>query len=232
MKVESEIRMLDSVMRNLNSMYISFPHSLSQKIVILQHDISASNSFSQRVFSIEHGGNKIPSWFHHQGMDGSVSVNLPKNWYVSDNFLGFVVCYTGRLMNVTTHLILLSDDGMSWMTLKFSNYSEFSNYSVWETELCNPSIHFFLVPRAGLWDTSKANGKKPNDYRIIKSSFSGEMKEFGFRLLYKDEPDLEASLLQMRENNDEPTDHSIGTSISRYGDSERHDVASCSSLRI
>ncbi|XP_049410553.1 TMV resistance protein N-like [Solanum stenotomum] len=113
MKVESEICMLDSVMRYLNSMYISFPHSLSQKIVIWQHDISASDSFSQRVFSIEHGGNKIPSWFHYQGMDGSVSVNLPKNWYVSDNFLGFVVCYTGRLMNVTTHLIPLSDDGKS-----------------------------------------------------------------------------------------------------------------------
>ncbi|KAK4707705.1 hypothetical protein R3W88_028630 [Solanum pinnatisectum] len=215
MKVKSDIHMLDSVMRDLNSMYISLPRSLSQDIVSLPKAISASDSLSQRVFTIVHGGNKIPSWFHHQGMDESVSINLPENWYVSDNFLGFAVCYSGNLIDITVDLIPSCDDRMT-QKLELStlpNYdSESSSGLECDTE---PTIHFFLVPLAGLWETSKANGKTPNDYGLIKLLFSGEMKEFGFRLLYKDEP----------------TEHCIGTKRNRYDDSEHHDEVSCSSSK-
>ncbi|KAH0745177.1 hypothetical protein KY285_006834 [Solanum tuberosum] len=55
------------------------------------------------------------------------------------------------------------------------------------------------------------------------------INKFGFRR-YKDEPELE-SLLQMRENNDEPTEHCIGTKRSRYDNSEPRDEASCSSSK-
>ncbi|XP_006353757.1 TMV resistance protein N-like [Solanum tuberosum] len=206
MQVESEIHMLDSVMRDLNSVYISFPDSLSQSIISLQHDISGSDSSSLRVFTIEHPGKKIPRWFHHQGMDKSVSVNLPKNWYVSNNFVGFAVCYSGCLTETTAQLIPLCDDGISWMTLEVKS----SHHSKWITE---PKIHFFLVPLARLWDPSKANGKTPNDYGIVRLSFSGKMKEYGCRLLYKDEPDLEA-LLQIRKNNDKPTENSMSNEAS------------------
>ncbi|KAL3355261.1 hypothetical protein AABB24_019372 [Solanum stoloniferum] len=215
MKVKSDIHMLDSVMRDLNSMYISLPRSLSQDIVSLPNAISASDPLSQRVFTIVHGGNKIPSWFHHQGIDESVSINLSENWYVSDNFLGFAVCYSGNLIDITVDLIPLCDDGMT-QKLELStlpNYdSESSNGLECGTEA---TIHFFLVPLAGLWETSKANGKTPNDYGLITLSFSGEMKEFGFRLLYKDEP----------------TEHCIGTKRNRYDSSEHHDEASCSSSK-
>ncbi|XP_055828995.1 uncharacterized protein LOC129897167 isoform X2 [Solanum dulcamara] len=215
MKVKSDIHMLDSVMRDLNSMYISLPHSLSQDIISLPNDISASDSLSQRVFTIVHGGNKIPSWFHHQGMDESVSINLPENWYVSDNFLGFAVCYSGNLIDTTVDLILLCDDGMTQkLELSFlPNYdTESSDDSEGDTE---STIHFFLVSLAGLWETSKANGKTPNDYGIMTLSFYGEMKEFGFRLLYKDES----------------TEHCVGTKRNKYDDSEHHNEASCSSSK-
>ncbi|KAH0747267.1 hypothetical protein KY285_008924 [Solanum tuberosum] len=195
MNVKSDIHMLDSVMRDLNSMYISLPRSLSQDIFSLSNDISASDSLSQRVFTIVHDENKIPSWFHHQGKDESVSINLPENWYVSDNFLGLVVCYSGNLVDTTVDLIPLCDDGMTQkLELSFlPNYdTESSDDSECDTE---PTIHFFLVSLAGLWETSKANGKTPNDYGLITLSFSGETKEFGYRLLYKDEP----------------TEHCIGT---------------------
>ncbi|KAF3622827.1 putative lupeol synthase-like [Capsicum annuum] len=151
MKVESEIHMLDSVMRDLNS----FPLSL-------QHSISASDSFSLRVFSVKLGGNKIPSWFHHQGTDKKVSVNLPENWYIPDNLLGFVL---------------------------------------------------FFVPFVNIWNTSIANGKAPHDYGRIRLSFSGKLKQFGFRLLYKDEPKPEA-LLRMRENNYDDSEHQADVSCS------------------
>ncbi|XP_049413622.1 TMV resistance protein N-like [Solanum stenotomum] len=205
-QVESEIHMLDSVMRDLNSVYISFPDSLSQNIISLQHDISGSDSSSLRVFTIEHPGKKIPRWFHHQGTDKSVSVNLPQNWYVLDNFVGFAVCYSGCLTETTAQLIPLCDDGISWMTLEVKS----SHHSKRITE---PKIHFFLVPLARLWDPSKANGKTPNDYGIVRLSFSGKMKEYGCRLLYKDEPDLEA-LLQIRKNNDKPTENSMNNEAS------------------
>ncbi|KAH0764474.1 hypothetical protein KY285_000345 [Solanum tuberosum] len=248
MKVESEIHMLDSVMCDLN-LNSSFPHSLSQRIVSLQHDISDSDSLSLiRVFTIDHPEKKIPSWFHHQGMDTSVvSVNLPENWFVPDNFLGFAVCYSSELINITAHLIPLCDDGLSWMTLKlnlsrgskrdvaYSDYSECetesSDHSECDTE---PTLHYFLVPFSSLWNTSKANGKTPNDYGLITLSFSGEMKKFGCRLLYKDEPELVETLLQMRENNDEPTERYIGIRSSRYNNSEHHDSvtneASCNDV--
>ncbi|KAF3665469.1 TMV resistance protein N [Capsicum annuum] len=222
-KMKSDIHLLDNVMRDLNLMYISFPRSLSQYIIPLQHGISASDSLSQRVFTVEHGGNKIPSWFHDQGTDRSVSVNLPENWYIHENFLGFAVCFSGSLIYETTvTLIPLCDDEMSWMTQKL--ILSFS-LSKWGT---GPKIHFFVLPLSSLWDTSKENGKTPNDYGCIVLSFSGLMSEFGFRLLNKDELDLEASL-QMREHKDEPIEHCIGTS------SEQHDSmtneASCSSSR-
>lgn len=174
MKVNSDIHMLDNVMRDLNSMYISFPRSLSQDIV------SASDALSQRVFTIVHGGNKIPSWFQHQGTGKTVSINLPENWYVRDDLLGFAVCYSGNLIDTTSHLFPSCDDGMPWMTKKL----ELSYLSNYDTEC---TIHFFLVPLANLWDTSMANGKTPNDYGRITLSFSGGMGEYGFRLLYKDE---------------------------------------------
>ncbi|KAG5629021.1 hypothetical protein H5410_000738 [Solanum commersonii] len=247
MKVESEIHMLDSVMCDLNS-NSSFPHSLSQRIVSLQHDISDSDLLSLiRVFTIDHPKKKIPSWFHHQGVDTSVvSVNLPENWYVPDNFLGFAVCYSGELIDITAHLIPLCDDGMSWMTLELNLSrdskcdTELSDYSECETELSDysecdtePTLHFFLVPFSSLWNTSKANGKTLNDYRLITLSFSGEMKKFGCRLLYKDDPELGETLLQMRENNDESTKRYIEIRSSRYNNSVHHDSvtneASCSS---
>ncbi|KAG5589258.1 hypothetical protein H5410_039772 [Solanum commersonii] len=181
MKLKSDIHMLDNVMRDLNSMYISFPRSLSQDIVSLQQGmISASDSLSLRVFTVVHCGNKIPSWFHHRGTGKTVSVNLPENWYVRDDLLGFAVCYSGNLIDTTTHLIPLRDDGMPWMTQKLE-LSSLPNYDTGCT------IHFFVVPLASLWDTSTANGNTPNDYGLITFSFSGGMEEYGFRLLYKDE---------------------------------------------
>ncbi|KAM3283283.1 hypothetical protein P3S67_026928 [Capsicum chacoense] len=114
-------------------------NSLFQNISILQHDISASDSLSLRV---------ITSWQWHgipmfpcQGIVG-VPFNLPKNWYIHDSFLGFAVCYYGILTGITRKLVL-------------SNHSEYSPNGV----------HFFLIPFAGLWDISNANGTTPNDYR-------------------------------------------------------------------
>ncbi|XP_049410687.1 TMV resistance protein N-like [Solanum stenotomum] len=156
-------------------------NSLFQNISSLQqHDISASDSLSLKALMSR--VENIPSWFHHRGFDKSVSVNLPENWYVRDNFLGFAVCYSDKLIDITVHLIPLCDDGTSGITQKFalSNHSEYNPK--------NYSCYFFLVPLAGLWDTCKANGKTPNDYGLITLCFSGEMKKYGLRLLYKDYP--------------------------------------------
>ncbi|WMV53180.1 hypothetical protein MTR67_046565 [Solanum verrucosum] len=182
--------------------YNSFAHALFQNISSLQHDISASHSLSLREFTIKHPGKKILSWFHHRGMDKSVSVNLPDNWYVSDNFLGFAACYSGSIIDTKAYLIP-SCNQMSWMIQNLS----LSDRSTLDTE---STVHFFFVPLASLWDTSKANGKTPNDYGIIGLTFSGHRKDYGLHLLYKDELEHEA-LLQMRGDNDEPTEHSIGT---------------------
>ncbi|WMV28393.1 hypothetical protein MTR67_021778 [Solanum verrucosum] len=190
-------------------------NSLFQNISSFQHDISASDSLSLRVFASE--WSNIPSWFHYQGMDKSVSVNLPENWYVSDNFLGFAVCYSGRLIQNTAQLII-SSEGMPCITQKLvlSNHSEFYIYS---------KIQFFLVPFAGLWDTSNANGKTPNDYGHIMLSFPEELEECGLRLFYKDES-------EHVETNDEPsTELSLGIRRIRYDDSEHHEEASCSSSK-
>ncbi|KAK4716610.1 hypothetical protein R3W88_014948 [Solanum pinnatisectum] len=151
-------------------------NSLFWNISSLQHDIYASDSSSLRVFT---SGDNIPSWFHYQGTGRRVTVKLPENWYVHCNFLGFSVCYSGSLIETKAYLIPICDDGMSWMTRKLK-----LALPKWSTE---SNIHFFLIPFAGLWDTSKANGKTPNDYGLIRLCFSGEMKKFGFRLLYKDE---------------------------------------------
>ncbi|XP_006351698.1 TMV resistance protein N-like [Solanum tuberosum] len=182
----------------------SICNSLFQNISSLQHDISDSHSLSLRMFTVEHPGIKIPSWFHHRGMyHKSVSVNFPENWYVRDNFLGFAVCYSGRLIETKAYLIPLCNR-MSWMIQNLS----LTNHPKYHTE---STINFFLVPLACLWDTSKANGKTPNDYGIIGLTFSGEIKDYGLRLLYKD--------------------HSIGTRRSRYNDSEHHNEASCLSSK-
>ncbi|WMV32323.1 hypothetical protein MTR67_025708, partial [Solanum verrucosum] len=98
-----------------------------------------------------------------------------ENWYVHDNFLGFVVCNCGELINITAHLIPLCDDGMSGITQTLSLFNQSYGY---------PKIYFFLVPFVGLWDTSTENEKMPNDYGLITLCFSGDMKKYGLRLLY------------------------------------------------
>ncbi|KAG5574245.1 hypothetical protein H5410_054379 [Solanum commersonii] len=65
----------------------SICNSLFQNISSLQHDICTSDSLSLRVFTTE--GDNIPRWFHHREDGTSIYVKLPKNWYVSENFLGF-----------------------------------------------------------------------------------------------------------------------------------------------
>ncbi|XP_049379095.1 TMV resistance protein N-like [Solanum stenotomum] len=204
--------------RQLDTIYAdwsndSICNSLFQNISSFQHDICASDSLSLRVFTNE--WKNIPRWFHHKGKDKNVSVALPENWYACDNFLGFAVCYSGCLIDTTAQL--LCDKRMPCITqyLALSNHSEGFPES---------AIHFFLVPLAGLWDISKANGKTPNDYRHIVLSFSEELKEFGLRLLYKDESKLKA-LFKMTENNDEPTEHCI---VKRRG---QYDEARCSSSK-
>ncbi|KAH0649819.1 hypothetical protein KY284_029731 [Solanum tuberosum] len=182
MIVESEIYMLENVMRELE-----FPLSFSQEIV----------SLSQRVFSIVYGRERaffihqIPSWFHHQGMAKSVSVNLPENWYVPDNFLGFAVCYFGSRTDYTTaHLIPLRDDlccsdsskmstGACQILEKYTTCGESNTdddgmsqeldfFYLQKGQPRTTSIHLFLLPLARLWHTSKANGKTPNDYGLIR----------------------------------------------------------------
>nr|XP_016496149.1 PREDICTED: TMV resistance protein N-like [Nicotiana tabacum]XP_016496150.1 PREDICTED: TMV resistance protein N-like [Nicotiana tabacum] len=216
-----------------NSIYNLFAHALFQKISSLRHDISSSDSLSENVFTIWHHEKKIPSWFHHQGRDSSLSVNLPGNWYILDKFLGFAVCYCGSLIDTTAQLIPVCDDGVSCMTQKLA-LSECDTESHSYRERYTP-IHFFLVPLAVLWDTSKANGKTPNDYGLIRLSFSGKQKKYGLRLLYKEEPEVEA-LSQMRENNNEPTEHSNVIRRSRSDISEHHDSvtdeSSCCCCRI
>ncbi|KAH0745155.1 hypothetical protein KY285_006812 [Solanum tuberosum] len=165
----------------------SICNSLFQNISSLQHDIFSSHSLSLRVFGS--WSDDIPSWFNYQGIRTSESVNLPKNWYVSDNFLGFAVCYSGQLIDcITAHLIPLCDDGMSSMTQEFS-----LSYNPELDDIDESVINFLLVPLCGLWDASNANEKTPNDYGCIKLDFIdgfGEEKKFGVRLLYKNESEL------------------------------------------
>ncbi|KAH0714072.1 hypothetical protein KY284_006977 [Solanum tuberosum] len=169
----------------------SICNSLFQNISSLQHDIYSSHSLSLRVFGS--WAENIPSWFDYKGMGTSVSINLPKNWYVSDNFLGFAVCYSYKyyIDCITAHLIPLCDDGMSLMTQQFalSNNSEYSDYN---------SINFLLVPLGGLWDASNANGKTPNDYGCFRLFTPGQIKEYGVRLLYKDEAELHIGIRKSR----------------------------------
>ncbi|XP_049372041.1 TMV resistance protein N-like [Solanum verrucosum] len=171
----------------------SFCNSLFQNISSFQHDICSSDSLSLRVFGswVE----DIPSWFEHQGMCPSVSVNLLENWY--DKLLGFAVCYYDEynIDCITAHLIPSCDDGKSSMTQEFplSNNSELD-----DDDVCN--IFFLLVPLCGLWNASNANETTPNGYGRIKLDFishvgdfgetdddSGEKKKFGVRLLSKNE---------------------------------------------
>ncbi|KAH0711346.1 hypothetical protein KY289_007305 [Solanum tuberosum] len=160
-------------------------NSLFQNFSALQHDISASDSLSLRVFTLT-GNIPIPRWFDHREDGRSISVKLPENWYVSDNFLGFAVCYSGELIDAIAHLICYDERPVTRITQKLA----LSNHSV---EVQESPIHFFLVPLTGLLDKSKANGKTPNDYGRIRIFSTGEMKEFGLRLLYKDKPKIEAS---------------------------------------
>ncbi|XP_015169952.1 TMV resistance protein N-like isoform X5 [Solanum tuberosum] len=183
----------------------SICNSLFQNISSLQHDICSSHSLSLRVFGS--WSDDIPRWFHHHEVGRSISVKLPENWYISDNFLGFAVCYSGKHIDcITAHLIPLCDDGMSSKTQQFS-LSDNSELD----DIDESVINFLLVPLGGLWDASNANEKTPNDYGCIKLDFIGETDDafgetdddfeetddefgenmkFGVRLLYKNESEL------------------------------------------
>ncbi|KAL3323488.1 hypothetical protein AABB24_037901 [Solanum stoloniferum] len=154
----------------------SICNSLFQNISSLQHDICTSDSLSLRVFTTK--GDNIPRWFHHREDGTSIFVKLPKNWYVSENFLGFAVCFSGQFIDGIAHLFCYHGRPVTCITQKLalSIHSEYSSL---------PAIYCFLVPLTGLLDKLKANGKTPNDYGCIKLIFSEEVKKCGVRLLYK-----------------------------------------------
>uniref|UniRef100_M1BF55 Resistance gene n=1 Tax=Solanum tuberosum TaxID=4113 RepID=M1BF55_SOLTU len=80
----------------------SICNSLFQNISSLQHDLCTSDSLSLGVFTTE--GDNIPRWFHHREDGTSIYVKLPKNWYVSENFLGFAVCFSCKYNDGIAHL--------------------------------------------------------------------------------------------------------------------------------
>ncbi|XP_049379047.1 TMV resistance protein N-like isoform X2 [Solanum stenotomum] len=156
----------------------SICNSLFQNISSLQHDICTSDFLSLRVFTTE--GDNIPRWFHDREDGKSIFVKLPKNWYVSENFLGFAVCFSSQFIDGIAHLFCYHGRPVTCIAQKLAlSTSSPSEYRY------KPAINFFLVPLTGLLDKLKANGKTPNDYGCIKLIFSNEVKECGLCLLYK-----------------------------------------------
>ncbi|KAK6775004.1 hypothetical protein RDI58_026005 [Solanum bulbocastanum] len=151
-------------------------NSLFQNISSLQHDICTSNSLSLRVFTTV--GYNIPRWFHHREVGTSIFVKLPKNWYVSENFLGFSVYFSGQFIDGIAHLFCYHGRPVTCIAQKLA-------LSIHSECRYLPVIYCFLVPLTGLLDKLKANGKTPNDYGCIKLTFSDEVEQCGLRLLYK-----------------------------------------------
>ncbi|OIT04465.1 tmv resistance protein n [Nicotiana attenuata] len=167
--------------------------TLLQCMSSLQHAFSASDSLSERMFTLVHPGTKIPIWFHrNRTLVTSVLVKLPENWYANDNFLRIAICYLGSAYDKTFQLIPLTNEDKSEQMIKKLECIQY---------ICRGSkgIHFLFIPFISLWDASKANGKTPNKYGHLKVSTSRFMKEFGFRLLYKDEPEVRLGPCYRRE---------------------------------
>ncbi|WMV32349.1 hypothetical protein MTR67_025734 [Solanum verrucosum] len=128
--------------------------------------------------------NKLKSLsFSGQCLEDGVYFVFPQNISYASNSLSLRALMSWGI-NIPAHLIPLCDDGMSGITQKLalSNYSE-----------CYPEISFLLIPLSDLWDTSKANGRTPNDYGLFTLCFYGEMKHYGLRLFYKVDPELDAN---------------------------------------
>ncbi|KAH0724721.1 hypothetical protein KY284_000586 [Solanum tuberosum] len=191
---QARLRVLDlSDMKNL----VALPSSICKLKVLMKLDVSYCSkleSLPEEIGDLEnleelHASHTLIS----RPPSSIIRLNKLKLMYVT----------------MTTHLIPLCYDSKLWMTLRLDLLEPDSNSLVCEYSP-DSVIHFFFVPFAGLWDTSKANGKTPNDYGRIILSFSGDIKDYGFRLLYKD--------------------LWIGTRKSKYDDSVTNE-ASCSSSK-
>ncbi|KAH0764647.1 hypothetical protein KY285_000518 [Solanum tuberosum] len=192
---QARLRVLDlSDMKNL----VALPSSICKLKVLMKLDVSYCSKLESLPEEIGDLENLEECHASH------TLISRPPSSIIFLNKLKLIY------VTMTTHLIPLCYDSKLWMTLRLDLLEPDSNSLVCEYSP-DSVIHFFFVPFAGLWDTSKANGKTPNDYGRIMLSFSGDIRDYGFRLLYKD--------------------LCIGTRKSKYDDSTVTNEASCSSSK-
>ena len=165
------------------------------------------------------GRRGIPKWISHKSMGDEITIDLPKNWYEDNNFLGFALfCHHVPIDDENEDgldLQLLISDGDQFGHMETIQF--FPNYSLDmknSTLLADPALMVVYFPQISI--SSEYRSNRWNKFKARFSSVffepnreaSGKVESCGIHLIYaQDHPQQSLQLFNVKRSHDDTEDH-------------------------
>ncbi|XP_059594082.1 disease resistance protein RUN1 isoform X2 [Vitis vinifera] len=182
-----------------------------------------SDWMRNRVHVIIPGSRGIPEWISHKSMRDEITIDLPKNWYEDNNFLGFALFShyppvdDDRVSSDGLRLLISDGDQFGHVeTINFIPYWSLDMNSL-RLPFADPALMVVYFPqiaisseyRSNRWNKFKTRfSALPFPYRVYNAAF--KVKSCGIHLIYdhgQDHPQQSLQLFNVKRSHDDTEDH-------------------------
>ena len=181
------------------------------------------------------GSREIPEWISHKNMGNEITIDLPKNWYEDNNFLGFAlfshhvpvddICKTlcdddipyFPIVAFDTTLHLLISDGDQFGHVKVIDYTlECTRDMKNNTLFADPGLMVVYFPQIVIsseYRSNRWNKFKAGFSSVFKQAYrraSCKVESCGIHLIYdhgQDHPQQSLQLFNVKRSHDDTEDH-------------------------
>ncbi|XP_034691602.1 disease resistance protein RPV1-like [Vitis riparia] len=137
------------------------------------------------------GSRGIPEWISHKSMGDEITIDLPKNWYEDNNFLGFAlfshyapvdddIFKAANIRIASDSLRLLISDGD-----QFGHVEKIMSRMIFSTLFPNPALRVVYFPQSAI--SSEYRSNRWNKFKTRFSALPNEafkVKSCGIHLIY------------------------------------------------
>ncbi|RVW60318.1 hypothetical protein VitviT2T_010318 [Vitis vinifera] len=163
------------------------------------------------------GSRGIPEWISHKSMGDEITIDLPKNWYEDNNFLGFAlfshyapvdddIFKAANIRIASDSLRLLISDGD-----QFGHVEKIMSRMIFSTLFPNPALRVVYFPQSAI--SSEYRSNRWNKFKTRFSALPNEafkVKSCGIHLIYdhgQDHPQQSLQLFNVKRSHDDTEDH-------------------------
>ena len=159
------------------------------------------------------GSREIPEWISHKSMGNEITIDLPKNWYEDNNFLGFALfCHHVPIDDENEgglDLQLLISDGDQFGRVEKIEFIMDMNLDIKNSTLfADAALMVVYFPQIAI-----SSEYRSNRWNKFKAGFSSYLRPItkascGIHLIYaQDHPQQSLQLFNVKRSHDDTEDH-------------------------